>query len=171
MDFTLDVPADELAAALDSWTWIGLGDKTPLFASLFGDVFLEDTQGCWYLSQVEGTLTCAWPDRAALMAALETEAGQDEYLLAGLVIAARCAGVTLDPGQVYDFVPPPILGGAIGVESLQPMSFLVSVHIGGQLHDQVRHLEPGTPITGLRFEDPPTSPRRRRFARRRRPSG
>jgi Domain of unknown function (DUF1851) len=165
MVLTVTPSPQEFERALESWAWIGLEGKRPLFASLFGDVFFEAADGIWYLSQLDGTLTHEWADRAALDAALATEEGQDRYLLGGLVIGARKADLVLGPGEVYDFVPPPILGGPIAVENLTVMDFVVSVHIGGQLHDQVRHQEPGTPISELRFEGPARSKRRWLFRR------
>jgi hypothetical protein len=32
---------DTLRTALESWAWVGLEGKTPLFTSPFGDVFLQ----------------------------------------------------------------------------------------------------------------------------------
>jgi hypothetical protein len=165
MVLTVTPSPHEFERALEAWAWIGLEGKRPLFASLFGDVFFEAPDGIWFLSHLDGTLTHEWADRAALDAALATEEGQDEYLLGGLVIGARNAGLVLGPGEVYHFVPPPILGGLIAVENLTVMDFVVSVHIGGQLHDQARHLEPGTPISELRLEDPARSKRRWLFRR------
>jgi hypothetical protein len=43
-------------------------------------------------------------------ASLATPEGQDQYLLGGLAMSAERSGITLGPSEVYDFVPPPILG-------------------------------------------------------------
>jgi hypothetical protein len=115
--------------------------------------------------QLEGTLTREWESRAELGAALDTEAGHDRYLLGALAIAAHDAGKLLGPGQVYDFIPPPILGGPIVVDSISVMDFVVSVDLTGQIHDQVRGLPPGAAVTELRVEGP-KSKRRGLFRRR-----
>jgi hypothetical protein len=80
---------------------------------------------------------------------LDSEEGQDQYLLGGLVIAAERSGLTLGVDQVYDFIKPPILGGQFEVENLTTMDLVVSLHVAGQLLGQVRHLPPGTQITGF----------------------
>ena len=65
MNLTFVPTPQEFEQALESWAWIGLGDKQPVFASLFGDVFFEADDGVWYLDQLEGTLTREWESRAA----------------------------------------------------------------------------------------------------------
>src|SRR5690606_33747634 len=57
--------------ALSSWSWIGTGDKTPRFASCFGDMFLESLDGWWFLDTVEGTLERRWNSMDAMFADLE----------------------------------------------------------------------------------------------------
>ena len=166
MKLTFTPSPQEFEQALESWAWIDIGDKQPLFASLFGDVFFQAGDGVWYLDQLEGTLTREWEDRAAMDAALDTEDGHDKYLLGALAIAARDAGLVLGPAQVYDFAPPPILGGPIVVDNITVMDFVVSSHIAGQIHDQVRRLEPGTSISEIRVEEPKARRQRKLFKRR-----
>jgi hypothetical protein len=143
---------DQYDAALESWQWVGLDGKRPVLSSLFGDVFLQAPDGYWFLDTVEGTLTHRWPDRDALQHELDTESGQDQYLLGGLAMAADRSGLTLGEDQVYDFVQPPILGGQFAVENMTTMDFVVALHIAGQLLRQVRELPPGTNITGFTID-------------------
>jgi hypothetical protein len=42
---------------LESWGWIGIGDKSPAFTSPFGDVFFRSSDGFWWLDTLEGTRT------------------------------------------------------------------------------------------------------------------
>jgi hypothetical protein len=42
---TKTLAADQYAQGLESWRWLDLTGKTPLFASLFGDVFFESDEG------------------------------------------------------------------------------------------------------------------------------
>lgn len=165
MKLTFVPTPQEFEQALESWAWIGLADKRPWFASLFGDVFFEADDGVWYLDRLEGTLTREWESRTELEAALETEAGHDRYLLGALAIAAHNAGKVLGPNQVYDFTPPPILGGPVVVDNISVMDFVVSVNLAGQIHDQVRGLPPGSAVTEFRIEEP--KPKRRGLFRRR----
>jgi hypothetical protein len=84
---------------------------------------------------------------------LDTEDGQDAYLLGGLAMGADRRGIVLEAGQVYCFTPPPVLGGPIDLDNVGVLDFVVALSIAGQIHDQVRHLPPGTAISGISFGD------------------
>jgi hypothetical protein len=139
------------ARALESWSWIGVENKVPVLASLFGDVFLQDIHGHWFLDSVEGTLTTVATTRDDLQKKLDTPEGQDNFLLGGLAMSAVRRGILLEPNEVYDFKIPPVLGGKTGVDNIVKMDFVVSLNIAGQLHNQVRHLPPGTKIKGTQL--------------------
>ena len=133
----------QYASALESWTWLDLAGKAPLCASPFGDVFLEDRHGVWWLDVVEGRLTRPWDSREAFSAAVRTTAGQDEYLLVGLGLAAEDAGLVPGPGQVYGFRVPPRLGGLLEVDNVEVVDFVAGVNVAGQIHRQIHTLPPG----------------------------
>jgi hypothetical protein len=171
---------DQYARGLESWSWIGIEGKTPVVASLFGDVFLVDPDGYWFLDSMEGSLALVWHSKESLEAALGAEEGQDKYLLAGLAHAAQREGIDLKVDEVYDLAPPPILGGPFDVKNIVAADFAVALNIAGQIHEQVQGLPPGTNISGLsidhldRLSSPPGSPagssdsrHRRRFRRSR----
>jgi len=87
--------------------------------------------------------------RDELQAKLDAEEGQDNFLLGGLAMSAERLGILLEPNEVSDFKIPPVLGGKTGVDNIVKMDFVVSLNIAGQLHDQVRHLPPGSKIKGI----------------------
>lgn len=128
---------EQYAAALGSWEWLGLAGKAVLCASPFGDVFLEDPDGVWWLDVVDGALTRPWPSRAEFAAAMATVDGQSEYLLAALALAAEEAGLVPGPDDVYAFAVPPKLGGAFEVDNVEIRDFVVSLTIAGQIHRQI----------------------------------
>jgi Domain of unknown function (DUF1851) len=66
-------------------------------------------------------------------------------------------GLVLKPEQVYDFVPPPVLGGGFDVDHIVATDFVVALNIAGQLHRQVKDLPPGTQISGLTIDSEPPS--------------
>ena len=49
VDLIRNFSPDQFAQALESWDWIGIGDKSPVFASPFGDVFFRAADGLWWL--------------------------------------------------------------------------------------------------------------------------
>ncbi|MBB4904444.1 T6SS immunity protein Tdi1 domain-containing protein [Actinophytocola algeriensis] len=146
MELTRRFTAEQFESGLGSWEWLGLDGRTPVFASPFGDVFFESGDGIWLLDTIEGSLSCRWPDPAALEADLRTDDGQDQFLLAGLALAAEKRGLVPAETQVYGFTSPPVLGGALDVDNVEVIDFVVSLNTAGQIHEQVRDLPPGTPI-------------------------
>lgn len=146
---TRQFPEASYRQALESWTFIDLASKRPLFTSPFGDVFFQARDGLWWLDTLEGTLSRLWDAPEELRAALRTAEGQDKYLLAGLAYAAHSSGLVPEPDQIYDFTVPPVLGGKLDVSNISLRNFVVAVNLAGQLHSQVRTLPPGTRISGV----------------------
>ena len=144
---------EQFDQALESWHWIEIGDKSPLFTSPFGDVFFRSDDGFWYLDTLQAALTREWANAEDLTAALNTPEGQDQYLLAGLAAGAERQGITPTAKQVYGFKIAPVLGGAIGLANVEAIDFVVSVNLLGQLHQQIRDLPPGTKISGFKISD------------------
>jgi hypothetical protein len=149
MELRRQFSEEQFARGLTSWEWIGVGDREPLFASPFGDVFFRADDGIWWLDTLEGSLTRPWTDAGAMAADLDTEDGQDRYLLGGLALGAARRGLVLGPGQVYGFAPPPILGGPIDVDHIMVLDLVVWLTIMGQTHEQIRSMPPGTQISGF----------------------
>ena len=83
------------------WQWLTeLAGKRPLATSAFGDVFLQGDDGAWFLDTVEGKLSREWDSPGSLHAQLNTAAGQDRYLMAGLAVAASNTGLVPGDRQV-----------------------------------------------------------------------
>ncbi len=61
-------------------------------------------------------------------------------------MAAHNRDVELGPDDVYDLVPPPVLGGS-DVANITAADFVVAVNIAGQLRARMRSLPPGTSIS------------------------
>lgn len=124
-----------------------------MLASLFGDVFLQDPTGYWFLDTLEGSLTRQWASQRDIQVALETEEGQDQYLLGGLAMAADARGLKLSDDEVYRFKVPPVIGGTIDLANVEVGGFVVATSFAGQLHDQVKNMPPGANITGFQVGD------------------
>lgn len=154
MEFIRRFRPDEYAEALSSWAWLdGLDGMTPALTSVFGDVFLQGQDGSFsFLDTVGGRLDRIWSDAAALQADINDPKAQDEYLMIGLARSADATGLAPGDGQVLSFKVPPILGGALDTQNLELADFVVAVNVAGQIHEQVKALPPGTPITGLTID-------------------
>ena len=51
---------EQYAKATESWAWLDVTGKEPIFTSAFGDIFFTAIDGFWWLDSVEGTLTRPW---------------------------------------------------------------------------------------------------------------
>ena len=136
-----------LADALEAWSWIGVAGKQPFLVTAFADVFFKSDDGVWFLDTLEGKLKKICQTKEELDRILANEEGKDLYLLSGFVDRAVRESMVLKEDECYDFKIHPIVGGAIDYSNVRKMSFLVALHLRGQLHDQVRHMKPGTKIS------------------------
>jgi hypothetical protein len=152
--FAIRPTAEDLARGLESWDWLDFEGLQPILVSSFGDVFFEGSDGVHMLDTIEGKLKHIASDRRELELKLATEQGQDELLLAGLVMGARDrANLTLRDGECYDFIVPPILSGSIAIENMQKLDFVVKLNLCGQIHKQVKDRAPGTVINAFKLEE------------------
>lgn len=124
------------AYGLASWSWLGIHGKTPRFASLFGDVFLESLEGWWFLDTVEGTLELRWPTAVELSAELESPDGRTDLLLEDLAIEAARYGVVPQDDEVLTFMPHPRLGGRFSADSVVAVRFELALRLAGEVHRQ-----------------------------------
>lgn len=142
-------PSAHYPAALESWSFLDIAGKSPLFTSPFGDVFLQADNGFWFLDVLAGELRHQWSNQDELNAELNSRSGQDEYLMLTLASQAESAGLLPGKGEIYSFRIPPVLGGATDVGNIEVSDFVVALDIAGQVHKQVLTLPPGTPISGI----------------------
>jgi len=153
MSYFIQPSSEQLKRALDSWQWLPLKGKQPALVTAFADVFLLGTDGVWFLDTLEGKLKKEFETREQLEAELRTPEGQDLYLMSPFVDRALREGASLAENQCFDFKVHPVVGGAISYANIERRDFTVALNLRGQLHDQVRHLRPGTKISGFALSD------------------
>ena len=140
---------DAYEFALSSWSWIGTGDKTPRFASCFGDMFLESPDGWWFLDTVEGTLERRWSSMESMFAELQGSDGRAEYLLEETLNAALGQGLKLGEDEVFAFLPPPAVTGTMSVSSLAPLRFAIAANLAGRIHGELNGVQPDAGASAL----------------------
>lgn len=151
--FFIEPSPEDIARALESWGWLPIQSKKPVLVTAFGDIFLESSEGIWFLDTLEGNLVRVGDTIADLKNLLATEEAENHYLFAGFVERAQNEGMLLEGAECYDFKVNPIVGGKIEYENIEPRNFVVAVNIAGQLHEQTRAMLPGSKITGFTIED------------------
>lgn len=134
----------QFALGLESWAWVGIGSRIPLFTSLFGDVFLESYDGFWWLDTVEGTLRKPWETVEDLNSDLRSAVGQERYLRAALTLDAELRGLVPASDEVYGFTNPPALGGRLEAGNLSVVPFTVRMHNTGQMYGWLRQAPSGS---------------------------
>lgn len=139
MELTKEFSPEQYEFALESWTFLDFSGLTPRFTSLFGDVFFEAPDASWwYLDLVGGTLLPEWPNAQEMVDELQTERGQDQYLLGTIALAAAGNGLVLGETQVYDFLQSPLSGGRIETQNVILADFITAVNLIGTLHAEIQ---------------------------------
>ncbi|MCA0215864.1 MAG: hypothetical protein LCH43_00750 [Actinobacteria bacterium] len=149
MQLTRSFTPKQYADGLESWGFLNFKGKSPLFASVFGDVFFGARNGIWFLDAFGGTLVRICRKEVDLQTLLDSPEGQEKYLLAGLVHAADVAGIRPVGDQVLDFTIDPVFGGPIEVSNLSVMDFVVKLNLAGQIRGQIRKMKPGATISHI----------------------
>ena len=142
-----NVPLEEL---LSDWRWLIDDAYSPLLMTAFGDLFLKsETGGVYFLDLVSGEFNRVAATVNEFETLLRNPEKVEEWLMPDLVMSLREQGMTLEDRECYGYKIPPVLGGEISVENVEPSDLAVYFSILGQIHHQVHDLPPGTPITGF----------------------
>jgi hypothetical protein len=149
-NLTLPLPDDKLDGLLEDWRWLVEGKYSPVLMTAFGDLFLRgETGAVYFLDVVSGEFTCVAKSVEEFEAELAKPETADQWLMAELVLLLREKGVNLHAGQCYGYKIPPVLGGQLSIENIEPTDLVVHHSISGQIHRQTKDLPPGTPISGF----------------------
>lgn len=140
---------------LSEWRWLIGPTKQPILLAAIGDAYLQDAEdGTIHLLDVGGGAVEQIADSVDEFQALlgDSEFVTDSFV-PGTIVQLRNAGKTLEAGQIYSYVQPPVLGGAYSIENLTPTDISVHYSVLGQIHEQVKDLPEGTPISEIRIEN------------------
>ena len=129
---------EDVERALQSWSWLAVPASPPLFVSAFGDLFFQQPEGVVMLDTLQGALAPVAPDVAGLLKTLALRDAQDRLLRSRWVHMARARGLTLGPGECYDWSGRLALGRPLSADTLTKLSFTLKLNIAGQLHEQIR---------------------------------
>lgn len=153
-DLTVNFQHLDREALLSDWRWLIGPTKQPILLAAIGDAYLQDAEdGTIHLLDVGGGALEQIADSVEEFQALlgDREFVTDSFV-PSTIVQLRNAGKTLEPGQIYSYVHPPILGGAYSIENLTPTDIAVHYSVLGQVHEQVKDLPEGTPISDIRIE-------------------
>lgn len=153
-DLTVNFSHLDQATLLEDWRWL-IGDhKQPILIASIGNAFLRDDQdGAIHLLDVgSGEMRFIAYSTEEFKELLSQKDFVTEELAVQAVGDLIQMDRRLDPGQVYGFLKPPVLGGKYEYENLAPTDLEVHFSLLGQIHEQVRFLPAGTKIGGVLIE-------------------
>lgn len=149
----IDMPASDIERALTAWEWLAPPQTSVALVGAFGDLFFETSDGIVMLDMLEGTLRVVAKDQEAFIQAIGDDDYRDELLGDVWVQAATRQGLSLGSAECFDWAVPPALGGQCSADNLAKTLIVVKISIAGQLHQQIKDLPPGSPITGFTVSD------------------
>lgn len=151
-DLVVSVPPDQLATLLRDWTWLLGADASPFLVAAAGDVFFTDARGAVHVLDIEEARhECVADSMAEFRLGLRDASTAQRWLGVDRYARAREAGVALPAGSFFSFITPLCLGGEDSVDNLEASDPVVTVSLLGQIHDRIRDLPEGTPLTEFKL--------------------
>ena len=151
-ELTVDFEHLDRERLLADWRWLTGTSKLPVLLAAIGDAFLQDHDGSvHFLDTSAGELERAAGDAVSFGTMLRDPAFVTEHFAVDVVAELRANGLLLEPGQIYSFEQPPVLGGSFETANVEAADIEVHFSITGQIHEQVRDLPAGTPVDQIRL--------------------
>jgi hypothetical protein len=153
-DLTVNFGHLDRAELLSDWQWLLGTTKLPILVTAAGDTFVQDTEdnSVHFLDVASGELKRVAESPDEFSSLLEDRDFVMGHFSVELIADLRQAGRTLEPGQLYSFKKPTVLGGEYVLNNFEPASIEVHFSLLGQIHEQVRKLPPGTKIKGVQLK-------------------
>ncbi len=153
-DLTVNFSHLDRDTLLGDWQWLIGPSKLPILLTAAGDAFVQDADDgtVYFLDVGKGELHAVAGNDDELRSLLGSKDFVVNHLAVQMVGAMMQAGRRLEPGQIYSFKVPPILGGQYDLNNVEATDIAVHFSLAGQIHEKVRDLPPGTPIDRITIE-------------------
>jgi hypothetical protein len=143
----IDASANDIARAVEAWSWLLPEEITIITVSALGDIVFEDRAGSInLLSSLDAKILKIAPDINTFSEFMLVENVRDDWFLTGLMIGARRLELILQPGECYYFLTPPVIGGELSVETMVKLPLVAQMAIAGQIHRQVSQTASGDEV-------------------------
>ena len=139
---------------LSEWKWLIDDINLPILISASGDAFVQNVNN--------GSVSCLDTATAEVFEVasdisefhrLLTEIEfVENHFAVNMVDDLINNGIRLEPGKVYSYKKPPVLGGDYVLENIEPTDIDVHFSITGQIHCQVKYLPEGTIISDIKIK-------------------
>lgn len=151
-DLVVPLSPDQLSNLLSDWQWLVGADVSPCLVTSAGDVFFADAGGSVRVLDIEeASHEVVAESMQAFKAGLSDQAKAHAWLGVDRYVRWRRADVDLPKGCFYSFTKPLCLGGEDSEDNIEATDPTVTISILGQIHDQIRSLPEGAPISDIRL--------------------
>jgi hypothetical protein len=152
-DLTISPQGIDFPSLLNDWTWAMPEPLRPVLLTAMGDAFAQGESGAvYFLDAVAGEIEPVADDGAAFQELLRDNAFVTGHLYPSRIVHLRKAGMTLGPQQVYSHQRPLMLGGTEDDDNVEVTDVSVHLSLHGQIHEQIKDLPEGTPISDIKIE-------------------
>ncbi|MFG6463217.1 T6SS immunity protein Tdi1 domain-containing protein [Roseateles sp. DXS20W] len=150
-DLTTAFDPDQRADLLSEWHWLIGEHRLPILFAAIGNAFVQDIQdgSIHLLDAGEGKLVRVADSVDEFRGLIDEEDFVRAFFEVEAIAEMKVAGRTLQPGQVWGFIKPPVLGGTFSTDNYEPTDLAVHFSIQGQIHRQVMDLPDGAPVGSI----------------------
>ena len=150
-DLTVNFSHLDRDTLLEDWSWLIGPARLPILVTAAGDAFVQDADDgtVYFLDVGAGQIHPVASNPEELRSLLADKEFVVNRLAVQMVGALMQAGMKLEPGQVYSFKVPPVLGGQYALNNVEMTDIAVHFSVAGQICRQVRDLPEGTPIDSI----------------------
>jgi hypothetical protein len=143
----------EAGKLLAGWRWLVDESFSVILPTVLGDLFLERCDGTiWFLDTCGGQLEQVAKRYDDFKSLLQDQQRLRDWFATDLLADLLTSGLRRNAGECFSPTLPPILGGKIEPSNFHACSLLAHQALLGPLHEKVRQLPPGTPITDIEIE-------------------
>lgn len=151
----LTIKTDGLSfdSLLFDWRWLVQPNYTPVLMTAFGDLFLRDNAGrIHFLDLMAGEFKQVAASQDEFDRMCEDRERRRIWFMGFLLMEVRKLRGDLTAGECYSCEIPLSLGGQLDADNFERTDLQTHYSVLGQLHQQTRHLPPGTKINSIKFE-------------------
>ena len=146
-DYLIAQEGHDWGALLAPWRDLLPSQFEVWLVNRIADVILVDSDGAVHFLDVGvGSITRLAGSKDEFGNLIDRDGNADDWLALDLVDRLVGAGVTLEPGQCYGFVQPPVLGGEWAPENVRPLPVAEVYGTAGSIYTRIKDLPDGAEV-------------------------
>jgi hypothetical protein len=147
-DLTINFQHLDRETLMGSWRWLIGPTKQIILLTAVGDAFLQDAQDgtIHFLDTIAGDVQLIAESYDDLQTLLSDKEFVVNYFAVELYADLQQQGKSLSAGHLYSYKHPPVLGGQVALDNIEPTDIDVHFTLMGQIHQQIKGAPKGTSI-------------------------